>query len=357
MNTEEKTLQIFESLFTSVVVIDANMRINYMNSAAENLLSVSLHQALGHTLAELFPGSEHLHDMVRRTFTSRQPFLERGLMLALPNSISLAVDISATPMVDKSNREACEEVIVEMIDANTSTRFMREENLARLSNAAKESIRGMAHEIKNPLGGLRGAAQLLERELNGNDLKEYTTIIISEADRLRNLIDRMVAPDSNINVTTVNIHEILEYVYNLVVADSPATVQIEKDYDPSLPDLDADREQLIQALLNVLLNAVEAIPVAGHIWINTRIKRMCTIRQHQYKLAVQIEIIDDGPGVPVEIENSIFYPMVTGRAEGTGLGLSISQSLVQAHGGIIEYERCDSRTIFRILLPIQPRHD
>ena len=194
--------------------------------------------------------------------------------------------------------------------------------------------------------------------MNGNDLKEYTNIIISEADRLRNLIDRMIAPDSNcLNMSQVNIHEILEYVCNLVEAETKKKIDTVRDYDPSLPDLEADREQLIQALLNILLNAVESIGSDGNIWMTTRIKRKCTIRQHLYRLGVQIEIADDGPGIPEELGNSIFYPMVTGRANGTGLGLSIAQSIIQAHGGTIEYERCDNRTVFRILLPIRSRND
>lgn len=357
MNLETKAHQLIENLYTAILVIDSNLCVSNMNAAAENMLSVSMRKAEGNRLEDLLPESGHLIDIISRSLEYRQPFTERSVSLVLPNAGTITVDCMVTPIPDKINREQCYEVIVEMIDSNTSTRFMREESLSILHDAARESLRGMAHEIKNPLGGLRGAAQLLERELNGSELTEYTNIIISEADRLRNLIDRMITPDIGMKITTVNIHEILEYVQNLVAAESKVTLNIERDYDPSLPDLEADHEQLIQAILNILRNAVQAIGRDGHIWINTRIKRKCTIRQQLYKLGVQIEIIDDGPGIPEEISNGIFYPMVTGRAEGTGLGLSISQSLVQAHGGIIEHERCDNRTTFRIHLPIRPRND
>ena len=359
MNEEAKAQQLIENLYTAVLVIDSEMCITSMNTAAENMLSVSMRKAAGIKADELLPlpQSERFIDIIRRSIDTRQPFTERAVELLLPNTDTITVDCMVTPLFDKDNREQCQEAIVEMVDANSFTRYVREESLSILHDAARESLKGMAHEIKNPLGGLRGAAQLLERQLNGGELKEYTNIIISEADRLRNLIDKMLTPDRSLNVSLVNIHEILEYVHNLVEAETGNKITIERGYDPSLPDFEADREQIIQALLNILLNAVQTIGEDGHIWITTRIKRKCTIRQHLYKLGVQIEIIDDGPGVPEELGNSIFYPMVTGRGDGTGLGLSIAQSLIQAHGGTIEHERCDGRTIFRILLPIRSRDD
>lgn len=274
--------------------------------------------------------------------------------LILPNAKSIIVDCTMTPwFLD----EICQEIIVELVDAHSYAKVMREESLTILHNAARQSLQGMAHEIKNPLGGLRGAAQLLEQELKGNELIEYTQIIINEADRLRNLIDRMITPNSKGYSSDVNIHEVLEYVVNLVEAEVPYMLDVVRDYDPSLPVVNVDREQLIQVFLNIIRNAVQAIDEEGKITLRSRIIRRTTIRQHYYKIAVQIEIIDDGPGVPSEIEDGIFYPMVTGRAEGTGLGLSIAQSLMQTHGGMIEYDRDEDRTIFRILLPIQQIND
>ena len=357
VSLEIQTDQLIDYLYTAIMVIDRQLYIKNINTAAENMLSVSLQKAVGHKLEEFLNDPDQLTEIICRSFETNYPFTERGLKLLPSNNTPIIIDCMVTPLVSKTDRETSNEVIVEMIDANSFTRVMREESASILHDAARESLRGMAHEIKNPLGGLRGAAQLLQRELNGNDLTEYTNIIISEADRLGNLIDRMMTPDRSTNLKPENIHEVLEYVQNLVEADAGNDLKIERDYDPSLPDLEIDREQLIQAFLNILRNAVQATAEKGHIWINTRIKRKCTIRQQLHKLGVQIEIADDGPGVPPDIENGIFYPMVTGRAEGTGLGLSISQSIIQAHGGIIEHERCNNRTIFRILLPIRSRDD
>ena len=191
-------------------------------------------------------------------------------------------------------------------------------------------------------------------ELDGNsELTEYTQIIINEADRLRNLIDRMVTPKSLAEVAPVNVHEVLDYVLSVVEAEGMPGFEVHKDYDPSLPTISVDREQLIQALLNIIRNAFQAVGENGEITFRTRIARRLTIQQQYHKMALQLEIIDNGPGVPEEIEDGIFYPMVTGRADGTGLGLSIAQSLIQAHGGVIEYERVDARTIFRVIIPIQ----
>ena len=211
----------------------------------------------------------------------------------------------------------------------------------------------MAHEIKNPLGGIRGAAQLLEKELDGKELLEYTGIIINECDRLRNFIDRMLTTSTSPVKSDMNIHEILEYVVSVVRAENPHQLNIKKDYDPSIPIIKADREQIIQAVLNLLRNAVQAIVVDGHITLITRIQRQVTIRHKSYRHIIVLDIIDDGPGVPEEIESGAFYPMVTGRAEGTGIGLSIAQQLIQSHGGLINYERKDNKTYFSILLPTE----
>ena len=342
--------QIIENLYTAVLVINTDLCLTSMNAAGEDLLSMSSRKVNGQKLDQMLPESERFMETVRRSLKTRIPYAERGVTLTLPSEKTVTVDCVVTPLLDE---DVCTGAIVELIDIHAQIRLIREESLQLLHQAARESLRGMAHEIKNPLGGLRGAAQLLERELENSGLKEYTGIIINEADRLRNLIDRLLTPDAQVSVSMVNVHEILEYVLNLVGAEADTPLKVERFYDPSLPVLEADREQLIQALLNILRNAVQAVEHGGHIWVNTRIKRMYTIRQELYKLSVQIEIIDDGPGVPTEIEKGLFYPLVTGRADGTGLGLSIAQSLIQSHGGLIEYERSDCRTIFRITLPIR----
>jgi two-component system nitrogen regulation sensor histidine kinase GlnL len=354
INTEANADIHFENLYTAVLVFDRNLRLRRMNTAGENLLLTSFRKTAGLTAGEIFTNSPGFVENLQRTLETRNPLTDRGVAIQLPGNKTITVDCIFTPILTSGDHH---ELILEMTDTHYMSRFLKEESLSALHDIARESLRGMAHEIKNPLGGLRGAAQLLERELNDSELTEYTRIIIREADRLGKLIDRMLTPNGKLNIDTVNIHEILEYVQSLLEAESDNVLQIERDYDPSLPNLEADQEQLIQAIFNIFRNAVQAIPDDGHIWLNTRIKRMCTIRQHLYKLAVLIEIIDDGPGVPAEIENGLFYPMVTGRAEGTGLGLSIAQSLIQSHGGLVEYERVDQQTVFRILLPLRSGHD
>jgi two-component system nitrogen regulation sensor histidine kinase GlnL len=230
---------------------------------------------------------------------------------------------------------------------------MQEFNHQTVQKVANESVQGMAHEIKNPLGGIRGAAQLMEKELDDESLLEYTKIIINESDRLRNFLDRMMAANTYPVRSDTNIHEIIEYVISIIRVESSRNLHIEKDYDPSIPIINADREQLIQAVLNLLRNAVQATTNDERILLKTRIKRQITIQNKLNKLAIQLDIIDNGPGIPAEIESGAFYPMVTGHAEGTGLGLSIAQQLIQSHGGIINYERKENNTYFSILFPIE----
>lgn len=351
---QERAHQLIDDIFTAVLVFDKTLRLNTINTAGENLLLLSQRKVCGQTLTDFLPGASKLAEILQRALESRQPYMEWGIELHLSGRRNIIVDCMLTPIL---SGDTCQEIIVELIDAQTHAKVRREENLTILHDAAHQSLQGMAHEIKNPLGGLRGAAQLLERELNGNELTEYTQIIINEADRLRNLIDRMITPNSQQTVSRTNIHEILEYVLSLVEAEESKALYVNRDYDPSLPPVKVDREQLIQAFLNIIRNAVQAIDEGGQITLRSRIARRTSFRQHFYKIAVQIDIIDNGPGVPEEIESGIFYPMVTGRAEGTGLGLSIAQTLVQSHGGLIEYERDDDLTIFRVLLPIEQQDD
>jgi two-component system nitrogen regulation sensor histidine kinase GlnL len=338
------------------MLFDKNLNLTCINNAGEGLLSVSNRRIIGQKPEEILPHPPALAEMISRTLNTGHPYSERSLTLSLPNSRTVTVDCKVTPIL---KGERVKEIIVEMIDADSLHRVMREENLTLLHDAARESLRGMAHEIKNPLGGIRGAAQLLERELTEGDpgLIEYTRIIIQEADRLRNFIDRMLTSEQKQNIEKANIHEVLEYVCNLVEAEYKQSFKIIRDYDPSLPPLQVDRGQIIQAVLNVMRNAVQATGDNGNIWIRSRILRQITLHKRIHRHAVRVDIIDDGPGIPPEIENGIFYPMITGRPEGTGLGLSIAQSLINAHGGLIEYERTDERTIFSIYLPTEQDHD
>jgi two-component system nitrogen regulation sensor histidine kinase GlnL len=247
-------------------------------------------------------------------------------------------------------------LIAELRPIEQQLRMAREERIASEQQANRELIRNLAHEIKNPLGGLRGSAQLLERELDQlrlpgartGELREYTQVIIKEADRLQALMDRMLTPHRTPKVEPVGIHEVLERVRSLVEAEFG--IEVQRDYDPSLPDLVADRESLIQAVLNIARNAAQA--GARNIVFRTRSLRQVTILKHRYRLALELQVVDDGPGVPVEIRDRIFNPLVSGREGGTGLGLSLAQTFVQYHQGVVEFESGPGRTIFRILLPL-----
>lgn len=224
-------------------------------------------------------------------------------------------------------------------------------------NAARMLLRGLAHEIKNPLGGLRGAAQLLDQELPDDELREYTRIIIEESDRLQSLVDRMLAPNKPPHKSLINIHRVLERVRQLVQVEAPVGVKLNRDYDPSMPALYGDGDQLIQAILNIVRNAAQALGDKGKITIRTRIHRQVTIGLNRHPLVAKIDVVDDGPGIKAELLNQIFYPMVTGRAEGTGLGLSIAQSLISQHGGLVECESKPGETIFSIFLPLEKKHE
>ena len=346
----QAALRIVEHLATSVLLFNKDLRLVSINSAGEGLLSVSHNRVAGMRPDQIWPNSMFFYESIQRSLDSGTTCIERGVDLNLNNGQQIKVDCMITPVVVE---DIAEEILVELIDTHAFVRVMQEVNQETIQVAAKESVQGMAHEIKNPLGGIRGAAQLLERELNSKELLEYTGIIINECDRLRNFIDRMLTTSMLPVKSDMNIHELLEYVVSVVRAENSQNLNIRKDYDPSIPIIKADREQIIQAVLNLLRNAVQEIDKDGQIILVTRIQRQVTIRHQLYRHIIALDIIDDGPGIPPEIESGAFYPLVTGRAEGTGLGLSIAQQLIQSHGGLINYERKDNKTYFSILLPTE----
>lgn len=343
---------IFDNLTTAVLVFDEDLRLHTLNTAAENLLSVSARKVHRHTPAQILPLAPPFAEAVSRALETDHAFTEWGMELLLVDGKVLIADCMITPVADSEMQSACK-IVVELVSTHMHSRIVREENLQSLHDAARGSMRAVAHEVKNPLGGLRGAAQLLERELPDDSLKEYTRIIISEADRLRNLVDRMLGPNSKPRFESLNVHEVLEYVCSLMEAETDGAFAVEREYDPSLPEIQADREKLIQAVLNVVRNAWQAVGAEGEVTLLTRPCRLFTIGQKVHKLVLCTEVIDNGPGIPPEIGTGAFYPMITGRAEGTGLGLSIAQSLVHEHGGIIEYERRDGKTVFSISIPLE----
>jgi two-component system nitrogen regulation sensor histidine kinase GlnL len=279
--------------------------------------------------------------------------IDRALTL---NRIShnVTINFSATPLLVN---EQVSEILIEFQQIDNHLRISKEEQLLTQQNTARLLVRGLAHEIKNPLGGLRGAAQLLDMELNDPELKEYTQIIIDESDRLQVLMDRMLGPNKLPNKNTLNIHEVLERVRQLVQVESTGGLIIENDYDPSIPDVYADKDQLIQAILNIARNALQAMEGKGRIIFKTRIYRHMNVGHKHYKLAVKCDIIDNGPGIDPNMMSQIFYPMITGRAEGTGLGLSIAQALITQNNGMIECNSEAGNTVFSVLLPMETDND
>ena len=339
--------EILDSLTRAVMVIDAERRIMRMNAAAESLLQLSSRQASGERLTQLVPALAVLGDPIGQAFTQGASYTEREMRLALGPDRTITVDCAITPLDGASS------LLLEFEQLDRHLRISRENRLIAQNQAIRELIRGLAHEIKNPLGGLRGAAQLLESDLSDEDQKEYTRIIISEADRLRTLVNGLLGPESRIERAPTNLHEVLERVRHLAVAEAPAGVEIHRDYDPSIPTLPAAGDQLIQALLNLVRNALQAVGESGRITLQTRSQRRFTIGDRQHRLVARVDVIDDGPGIAPELQDQIFYPMVTGRAEGSGIGLPIAQNLVNQHGGLIECASEPGRTVFTVWLPLE----
>lgn len=343
---------ILEHQTTAVLMLDEALRVRYLNPAAEELLAASEARVLGTEAVELFHDPDEEESPLALALASQQPFTKRHAELELRNDAAVTVDYTVTPILDPR----AVGLLVEIQPLDRLLRINRDEQRQSIYSTTRELVRGLAHEIKNPLGGIRGAAQLLERELPREGLREYTRIIIDETDRLRTLVDRMTGPTQQPHLETTSIHHVAERVIQLVDAESPGRVTFERDYDPSLPDLRVDPDQLLQAVLNIVRNAQHALvdtPVPT-IVLRTRILRQYTLGQKCHRLVIRLDIDDNGPGVPDELRELLFYPMISGRADGTGLGLSIAQSIVTAHGGLIECESKPGETRFSILIPLEP---
>jgi len=340
-----------DHMTTAVLLFDGALSLVDMNPAAESLLAMSVTQVRGLKVGALLNGSDLFDSAMSRVVESRQSLTDRELRLAVPGVGAVTVDCAMTPL--EVPGEEGTQVLMELIPLDRHKQISREERLVADIESTRQVLRGLAHEIRNPLGGLRGAAQLLERELADDELREYTRVIVHEADRLQNLMDRMLGPRTPPRLRAVSIHEVTERVYALLSASAPEGVRVEKDYDPSIPELEADPELLIQAVLNVARNAVEAVNGRGRVLLRTRIHRQFTIGQRHHRLVARIDVVDDGPGIPENLQERVFYPLVTGRPDGSGLGLSIAQSLVNQHGGLIEYQSRPGRTTFSILLPVR----
>ena len=338
-------------LATSVLVVDAAGSVRYANPAAEHLLEVSVKSLSRQKLAGLFLNGEELDALVRQALAHKYADLRQDLALQRSGREPLHVHSIVSAAGD-------EEVVVELRENVQQLKLDREERILDQSQANKELIRNLAHEIKNPLGGVRGAAQLLELELPDASLREYTQVIIKEADRLQTLVDRLLAPHRRPHIVgDVNIHEVCERVRSLVLAEFPAGLAIRRDYDASIPEFRGDKEQLIQAVLNIVHNAAQALRARiaqgdAEIVLRTRVARQVTLAKVRYGLALDLHIIDNGPGIAPDIRDRIFYPLVSGRDGGSGLGLTLAQTFVQQHLGLVECESRPGLTDFRILIPL-----
>ena len=338
-------------LATAVVVLDHSLRIVHLNPAAEDLFALSQRSLHGHPFAELYSDGAPFAAKLEQALADTRGFLDPDLVLTRTGQEPLHLNCMATP-VDAG--EAA--LVLEFRHIEQQLRIEREAQRVTQHEANRELIRNLAHEIRNPLGGLRGSAQLLERELDRPGLREYTQVIIKEADRLQGLMDRLLTPHRLPHADMVNIHEVCERVRSLVLAEFPHGISIVCDYDASLPELRADREQLIQAVLNIARNAAQALlgrdEPGGEIEFRTRVARQVTLAKIHHRLALELRITDNGPGVAVAIRDKIFFPLVSGREGGSGLGLTLAQTFVHQHHGIIEVETQPGRTAFRIVLPL-----
>src|SRR5690606_34945608 len=335
-------------LASAVVLLDEGGSAAYMNLAAEQLFGISWRMHAAERFPAIFVDGSPIESLLAEAISNRFDEMRTEMVLERPGHAPLELHATAVPV-----GEAFGAVLIQFRETDHRQKLDRVAQPLGPAQANRELVRDLAHEIKNPLGGLRGAAQLLELELGSPELREYTQVIIKEADRLQALVDRLLAPHRKARrLAPLNIHEVCERVRMVVQSEFPESLEIHRDYDASLPEFTGDMEQLIQALLNLVRNAAQAMDGKGVIELRTRIARLVTIDRKVSKLALELHVVDDGPGIPEDIRERVFFPLVSGRDGGSGLGLSIAQSFVQQHGGVIDCESRPGRTDFRMLLPL-----
>lgn len=346
-------LALMDALATGVLCLDDGLRVLYLNAAAEQVLGISARQSLGQRITRLITLPDRVFSRLRESLLDGQPYTDREVVLTTPSGESNTVDCAISPYTISEQRPG---ILLELLAVDRSIRIARDEAMLTQQEHAQSLLRGLAHEIKNPLGGLRGAAQLLERQLSEAELTEYTSIIIREADRLQSLIDRMLGPANVPDRIPVNVHEVLQHVRRIETAGAPKGVSITADYDPSIPEFASDRDRLVQVFFNIVGNAIHALGKHGNIVFRSRVLSRQTIAGRRHPLVAAVSIVDDGPGVPDHLIDQIFYPMVTGTDHGTGLGLSIAQSIMNQLGGLIEVSSTPGNTNFTVLIPLEPAH-
>lgn len=346
MNNIQDFPEILNCLSTAVAICDRKLRIFVLNPSAQLLLDISQSHACGENICQYF-NSTDLRPLVTDCLENSKATTLRQIYIQDAQHRPKIIDCMLTPIV----LDGVQYLALEFNEVNTVVKSLNENTVRSGQRANSAVIRAIAHEIKNPLGGLRGAAQLLERELkNRSDLQEYTRIIVKETDRLCSLVDDMSSPQIPLRLERTNIHEVLEHVRALILAEEINNIEIVRDYDPSLPEVFVDQKQLIQAFINIVRNAIEAIQVTGKLTFRTRVERFATLGASRSQTVARIDIEDDGPGVPAEIYNRIFYPMISGKPDGEGLGLSIVHQIITRHEGTIACESSPGKTCFTVLL-------
>jgi len=345
---------ILDQLSTAVIVVDAEDRVHWLNVAAADLLATGQAAARSRGLATLVQDGRAIEALIARSRESAEPLALRAVEFApaARGDVRYQVDVTLAPLSGAQGL-----VLIEIADTTKPSRMNRDSALLAQQGGSRLMARQLAHEIKNPLGGLRGAAQLLERELPGDRLREYTRVIIGEADRLRALVDSLLGPARPIRREPVNVHELSDRVYWLARAEAPEGIASERDYDPSLPTLALDRDLMVQAMLNIARNAVQAVGERGAITMRSRAITQATIGAERHRVVASLQFEDSGPGVPSELGETIFYPLVSAREGGTGLGLAVAQDIATRHGGIIEFDSRPGRTVFSLLLPMENGHE
>lgn len=350
--TDLNKADVLDALTTAVLVVAADLRVCHLNPAAEALLGCSDNRSHGHPAADLLSQEDvDLFSGFDTVLATGQSVTHRGRQFRTRDGAEVIADITL------SIEHQSGQLIVEFQPINRLVRINRDDHAVFSQETTRKLVRGLAHEIKNPLGGVRGAAQLLERELTEERLKEYTRVIIDEADRLKRLVDRMLGPNRQLEKQDVNVHSVIEHVIRLIDAESGGRITFQRDYDPSLPLVPADEAQLIQAVLNIFANAAQAIEDRPNptIQARTRVTRQFTIGGCLHRFVVQVDIVDNGPGIAEDLLERMYFPMISGRPNGTGLGLAITQNIIGQHGGIIECVSRPGRTCFSIFLPVQNR--
>lgn len=365
MHTELETLmdRVLGNLSTAIVLLDEHMAIRFANQAAEHLLQESFAHMKDRCLTDIVANGKDLALIVSAAVSSEQLYTQRKMPLVLPGRDDVTVDVTVTPIMD------VRQALIELIPMDRYLRIDRDAAINEHHEVTRQMVRGLAHEIKNPLGGIKGSAQLLQRELQvrespenadknpaaGESLDEYTSIIIEETDRLTALVDRMLGPNVVPDKRLINIHEVLERTTRLIELEADAALTVIRDYDPSIPELTIDFDLMQQALLNIARNAMQCLEQTPHptITVSTRIERQFTINGKRHKVVLRIEIKDNGPGIPEEISEHLFYPMISRRPGGTGLGLTFAQSIVSQHEGMIEFSSEPGETLFSIYIPLE----